>query len=192
MSSEFISIGPYCITAEYIRDSGFRTKSYPFDWIFSSIKMVDHCIKDKFKIFLDLSYISENNHSYYDKMLKTNILEKHSLHVYGTYKDSITFPHNNLNIAHDYNTFLRRCNRFLDILDSNKKIYLIYTIKYINLDEFYQELKELIILSKSINVNILVLYINELEEPLYESYNNLYIHRINNDKSIIDIFNLYK
>ena len=187
MSSEFISIGPYCITAEYIRDNGFRTQSYPFDWIFSSIKMVDHCIKDKFKIFLDLSYISENNHSYYDKMLKTNILEKHSYHVYGTYKDSITFPHDFLHSA-----FQRRCNRFLDILNSNKKIFLVYTIKYINLDEFYQELKELIIFSKSINVNILVLYINELEEPLYESYNNLYIHRINNDKTIIDIFNLYK
>jgi hypothetical protein len=187
MSSEFISIGPYCITAEYIRDNGFRTKSYPFDWIFSSIKMVDHCIKDKFKIFLDLSYIYENKHSYYDKMLKTVILEKHSYHVYGTYKDSITYPHDFL-----HSTFQRRCNRFLDILNSDKKIFLVYTIKYINLDEFYKELKELIIFSKSINVNILVLYINEFEEPLYECYNNLHIHRINNDNFIGDIFNLYK
>ncbi len=187
MTSEFISIGPYCITAEYIRDSGFRIQSFPFDWIFSSIKMVNHCIKDKFKIFLDLSYISENNHNYYDKMLKTIILEKHSYHVYGSYKDSITFPH-----GFSHSTLQRRCERFLDILNSNKKIFLVYTIKYINLDEYYKELKELIDFSKSINVNILVLYINESEEPKYECYNNLYIHRINNDNSIVDIFNLYK
>ena len=60
----FISVGPCCFTTEYIKSSGLRTNSYPFDWIFSSIEMVNHCINDKFKMFLDLTYISDCNHSF--------------------------------------------------------------------------------------------------------------------------------
>ena len=57
MDTKFISIGPCCFTTEYIKSSGLRTNSYPFDWIFSSIEMVNHCITNKFQTFLDLSYI---------------------------------------------------------------------------------------------------------------------------------------
>jgi Putative papain-like cysteine peptidase (DUF1796) len=64
----FISIGPCCFTTEYIKSSVLRTNSYPFDWIFSSIEMVNHCTIDKFKTFLDLSYNYSNcNHSFYDE-----------------------------------------------------------------------------------------------------------------------------
>ena len=57
METEFVSIGPCCYTTEYIKNNGLRNHSYPFDYIFSSIEMVNHCINDKFKNFLDLKYI---------------------------------------------------------------------------------------------------------------------------------------
>ena len=50
---EFISIGPYCSSADILKDNGLRNSSYPFDYIFSSLEMVKHCINDRFKIFLD-------------------------------------------------------------------------------------------------------------------------------------------
>ena len=34
MDTEFISIGPCCFTAEYIKINGLRNHSYPFDYIF--------------------------------------------------------------------------------------------------------------------------------------------------------------
>ena len=126
MDTEFISIGPCCFTAEYIKKYGLRNHSYPFDYIFSSIEMVNHCINDKFKMFLDLTYISDCNHSFYDEKIKTNLLERHSYHVLGLYKPPVTLPHHNLHIESVYNSMQRKCNRFLELLNSNKKIFLVY------------------------------------------------------------------
>ena len=123
MDTEFIPIGPCCYTTEYIKDSNLRNHSYPFDYIFSSIEIVNHCINDKFKVFLDLTYISDCNHSFYDEKIKTNLLERHSYHVLGLYKVPITFPHHNLHIESVYNSMQRKCNRFLDLLNSNKKVF---------------------------------------------------------------------
>ena len=39
--------------------------------------MVNHCINDKFKMFLDLTFISDCNHSFYDEKIKTKLLERH-------------------------------------------------------------------------------------------------------------------
>ena len=192
METEFVSIGPCCYTTEYIKNSGLRNHSYPFDYIFSSIEMVNHCINDKFKMFLDLKYISDCNHSFYDKKIKTNLLACHSYHVLGLYKPPVTFPHHNLHIESIYNSMQRKCNRFLDLLNSNKKIFLVYIIKYISLFEFIKEFNEIINLSNSINVNILVIYISELEMSRFECCNNVYIHIIKSDNSINEIFNLYK
>ena len=78
------------------------------------------------------------------------------------------------------------------LLNSNKKIFLVYIIKYISLFEFIKEFNEIINLSNSINVKILVIYISELEMPRFDCCNNVYIHIIKNDNSINDIFNLHK
>ena len=192
MDTEFISIGPCCFTAEYIKNNGLRNHSYPFDYIFSSIEMVNHCINDKFKMFLDLTYISDCNHSFYDEKIKTNLLERHSYHILGVYKNPVTFPHHNLHIESIYNSMQRKCNRFLELLNSNKKIFLVYIIKYIPLFDLKKELNEVINLSNSVNVNILVIYISELEMSMFERFNNVYIHIIKSDNSINDNFNLYK
>ena len=55
--TEFISIGPFCRTAIILKALNKRNCSYPFDCIFRSIKMVNHCIENEFEIFLDKSYI---------------------------------------------------------------------------------------------------------------------------------------
>ena len=52
----------------------------------------------------------------------------------------------------------RKCNRFLELLNSNKKVFLVYIIKYIPLFDLKKELNEVINLSNSVNVNILVIY----------------------------------
>ena len=69
---------------------------------------------------------------------------------------------------------------------------MVYIIKYIPLFEFTKELNEVIYFGNSINVNILVKYISELEMSMFEHYNNVYINIIKSDNLINDIFNSYK
>ena len=38
MDTVFVPIGPCCYTTEYIKNSGHRNHSYPFDWIFQVLK----------------------------------------------------------------------------------------------------------------------------------------------------------
>ena len=87
--------------------------------------MVNHCITDKFKTFLDLSYISDsgNHHSIYDEKIKTDILIRHSFHILGKYTPPKTFPHHNLHNELVYSSMHRKCNRFLDLLNSNNKYF---------------------------------------------------------------------
>ena len=33
MDTAFVPIGPCCYTTEYIKNSGLRNHSYPFDWV---------------------------------------------------------------------------------------------------------------------------------------------------------------
>ena len=73
---EFISIGPYCGSADIIKNTGSRNTSYPFDYIFSSLEMVKHCINDRFNIFLNKNYYkycseSSTQHLFYSKFIDT-------------------------------------------------------------------------------------------------------------------------
>lgn len=47
------SLGSYCHAAMAIKRAAFRVWSGPFDWIFSDVNMVAHCISDNFATFLD-------------------------------------------------------------------------------------------------------------------------------------------
>lgn len=47
-----ISVGPSCLTATELLDNKLRKESFPFDYIWSSLEMIEHCIEDKLKHFL--------------------------------------------------------------------------------------------------------------------------------------------
>jgi hypothetical protein len=48
-----ISIGPACTASELLDHLGLRQAAFPFDWIVSSLPMVEHCLDDDFRTFLD-------------------------------------------------------------------------------------------------------------------------------------------
>jgi len=51
----YVAIGTHCFSASLLRRWGLRRWSGPFDWVFSSVPMVTHCIEDDFRDFLDRS-----------------------------------------------------------------------------------------------------------------------------------------
>ncbi len=65
-----ISLGHDCHAAELLKGLGCRQEAYPFDWIFSSPKMVAHAITTDFEHLLDRSFhhVGEGHavdHTYY-------------------------------------------------------------------------------------------------------------------------------
>ncbi len=50
-----ISLGTFCHAAEILKCAELRKFSGPFDWLFSNLDVVTHCLADDFKEFLDSS-----------------------------------------------------------------------------------------------------------------------------------------
>ncbi len=50
-----VALGNHCHMAQILKETGLRTWSGPFDWIFSSPSMVSHCLADDFATLLDRS-----------------------------------------------------------------------------------------------------------------------------------------
>lgn len=50
-----VGLGTHCYTSAMLARFGLKRFSSPFDWIFSSLDMVAHCLDDDFRAFLDRS-----------------------------------------------------------------------------------------------------------------------------------------
>lgn len=51
-----ISLGTHCYTSWVLKSAGLKTASMPFDWLFSSSRMIRHCLDDDFATFLDRDF----------------------------------------------------------------------------------------------------------------------------------------
>jgi hypothetical protein len=161
---KFISIGPYCKTAEILKASSNKQESYPFDWGFSSLQMVKHCIDDSFKTFLDTSQaydIKENysRHKFYESMLDTKDINSHIDEVFGPdnkYIPSI-FPHHNIITCHE--AFKRRCERFMNAIEQEDTYFIYFT----NADDFDDDTKRQVKQLLDLNCQILIFCIDYIE-----------------------------
>ncbi len=115
------SLGPQCHSSNILKRLEIKKESYPFDWIFSNLKNVEHAIKDDFKIFLDKQYYTN-----IDPDSKT---QSHS--YYFENGGSMFNHHNPLNKI-DYDYFLRCVNRFNTLL--KEKPNKLFVLTYINLE----------------------------------------------------------
>jgi hypothetical protein len=200
---EFISVGPYCASAEIIKGHGLRKKSYPFDYIFSSLEMIKHCINDKFAIFLDKQYYRSGesphnqsmHHSFYAKYIDTEILRRHHIADNASkYADDLAnreiFIHHDLLINNDvYESFVRKCRRLLDLIEQNQKIvfvyYNCYTENFDDIVDFY--------LNFSGNKNIFVLGIfkNDSDKKMLYENDNCKIYQNYDTLVILDEIRYY-
>lgn len=130
------SLGPFCHSANILKQNNLKECSYPFDWIFSNNKNIIHRIKNKFNIFL--------NKAYY-----TNISNNRCGHLY--YNKDLFRHHNPLINENDYNYFVRCVNRFKDLLH-NKGHKLFITI-LVNNDSINKKIiKNIIKFNKKLSI----------------------------------------
>ena len=124
------SLGSFCHTACYLKDNKLLLCSYPFDYIVSAPEMVTDCLRDDFKLFLDKTRYEiytnwdgslSSNHKLYGKFC----------HTFGTHKEKIldlTFRHHNVTTDKDYNSFIRKVERFRELLKKEEpKLFLLFS-----------------------------------------------------------------
>lgn len=163
---ECISFGENCNTSWYIKETGNKKASYPFDWIFSSPEIIIHALKDEFKSFLNKDYIfpvgkKRAGHSYYHSRM---------------------FNHRNpLENEGHYEYYKRATARLKDLLKAQKKTIFIITVineaeKRKNWSEGFdkemkqpinqslENFKDLITYVSQINPNSKFLFINQFTE----------------------------
>jgi len=51
-----MSLGTHCFTSSMLERLGLRRFAGPFDWLFSNLGMIAHCLRDDFVTFLDARY----------------------------------------------------------------------------------------------------------------------------------------
>jgi len=191
---EFISIGPYCSTTQILQQYNLRLQAYPFDYIFSSLEMIKHIIDNKFEIFLDKEYYIKGNHEnstkhlFYNEFLNTELLYLHHLKynypIDYKVSDTSLFNHHDLLDDTVHETFKRRCNRLLDLINNNKKIvfvyYNCYTATFDDLIDFSNNF------SDNKNIFVLGIFQNNLEKKILFENSNCKIYQNFDNKYIFD------
>lgn len=109
-----ISLGQNCTSAWYLKQVEIKKESYPFDWLISSASVVESCLDDNFKTFMDKSQMfsfddgKRAGHKIYHEQL---------------------FNHRNpLDNVQDYEYYERCVARFNELLDSTAPVVFICTI----------------------------------------------------------------
>lgn len=158
------SLGSFCHTTCYLKDNKLRYCAYPFDGIVSSPDMVTDCLKDDFKLFLDRTRYEEyvnwdgsisSNHKLYGKFC----------HTFGLNKEKIldvTFRHSNVTKDKDYNSLVRKVERFRMLLKKEEpKLFLLFSQ-----DEEYtkKEINELNNMLKTKTTNYQIMCITMLND----------------------------
>jgi hypothetical protein len=121
------SLGRMCFSSNLIKRNKLKRESYPFDWIFSTPKMIMNCIEDDFNRFLDKK--SYTVHEY-------EPLERKCGHA--EYNLAMFNHHNPKDFEEDYEYFKRCIERFYRLVDSedNKLFIMTFQNNSDNEDEF--------------------------------------------------------
>lgn len=113
------SLGTKCHTASFLQRNNLKLASYPFDWLYSDVSTVTHCIEDDFKTLLD-------KHNYIDiGWAVENPLGQCGHLIYGTQ----LFNHRDMRIDENYYYLIRCVDRFRNLCKKlDKKLFIIWFI----------------------------------------------------------------
>jgi hypothetical protein len=117
-----LSVGTHCITSNTLKRFGLKKYSGPFDWIFSNIAMVAHCIGDDFSIFLD-----RNLHSIVPPEERQIDGANFCDHLFYLENFGVRFVFNHFDVSkHEYYEYYVRCvDRFRSAINSSEPCLLV-------------------------------------------------------------------
>ena len=112
-----LSLGTFCKVAWHIRDAQLSRYTGPFDWIFSSPHMVQHCIADRFRDYLDADQFMPTEHP---------TVWHHRLFTDRFGADKV-FNHHDLNNEETVKGLARSTARFMRVIESGEPILFVAT-----------------------------------------------------------------
>ena len=149
-----IPIGMRCVGAYELQRTGDRKEAYPFDWVFCSLDVVQHCIETNFSHFLDESlykvYMHPNHgarthHLLYDAMNLNDAMIHHH-HVHADKGDVFcTFVHQNMLDGPTHDAFKRRTQRFmtaLEVASEAAPVTLLHVLEHIEKETYVPKLRD--------------------------------------------------
>ena len=107
-ANHLVALGNFCLPSIICQDNGLRRYSLPFDWIFSTPQMVQECLADDFKVFLDRRHYRSTGESSAEHELYR---EKYGL--------AGMFAHKDPTREADYLYYVRGVSRLRQILSSS-------------------------------------------------------------------------
>ena len=186
----YIPIGSNCYTSHYLRKHNMRHIAYPFDWNCASLEMVYNVLSNNFKDFLNDIFIGTKiNRLYFGDEDDNLIVSNETIFPIICKKYNILFPHDFNKIDTVYinkvkNKYKRRIDKFINLITSDKSIYLIYSNKHFSLNEWqksvYYEYDPKILEKYTYNNE---LYLNNIKEH-FKNNKNINIISLNELKNM--------
>jgi len=109
-----VSLGSRCLVADTLRDLGLRRFAGPFDWVYTTVPVVEHILQDNFNSYLDKTQYFINpdgvgvGHKFYSPMLGRTVMFLHG--------DPMS----------DYEDHRRRVLRLRKVMASDKNKLFVY------------------------------------------------------------------
>ena len=105
-----VSLGTICHTARLLHRLHHRHRSYPFDWVFTSPKIVQDILHDDFATFLNPNYYVDSEHAAFAGTSAGHM----------KYNGNF-FAHKDPRTLKDYEYYLRAVERFRELLSSHQR-----------------------------------------------------------------------
>mmetsp|Transcript_27759 Transcript_27759/g.92266 ORF Transcript_27759/g.92266 Transcript_27759/m.92266 type:complete len:642 (+) Transcript_27759:82-2007(+) len=117
-----LPLGSNCLAATWLKQQGLRKFSLPFDWAFSSPKMISDCLADDFRTFLDTREFvaigrrgAGSGHSRYS-----------ALRLPGRWRDFVFLHHDPLRKRQDLEYLQRSVARFRNVVSSDGRKLMLH------------------------------------------------------------------
>lgn len=130
-SEHICSLGIRCIPSQVMVQLNIKEESLPFDWTQSNPQIIIDCLKNNFKDYNDFEYTTVSNlydlDIRYSKLTALHPNLKKSEYNGFINKYGMIFTHYTHYKKNEFKDMCkRRCERFMNILKSNKKILFVY------------------------------------------------------------------
>ena len=123
--AHIVSLGTHCYTSWLLKQDGLKRYSGPFDWIFSTLAMVQHCIEDDFREFLNTAHYEALPEA--DRPRPNEGMGEHRYYL-DELGVRMVFNHYDPSLAETHRYFARSVDRFRRVLASpDRKLFLAIT-----------------------------------------------------------------
>lgn len=154
---KIVSFGFRCSSAAILKKLNLKTESYPFDWLISDLPVIQNCLTDDFKEFLNVENYQRKYSNTYEMADSTQgfICDEHLMvnmfyqpenekDVENTYQYKLAMNHHNITETKDHEYYSRCVDRMRDFINSDNKKFYLHICRLITLERYEREQEDIL------------------------------------------------